>query len=171
MNVSCPLDTGRRTNPQNILSFWKRGTKTTKQGIRGYYKYKPLTVYFLRKLPISQRLWIISCLPKCDKPRELKKNLRPTTLFNDLYKFISWCVKESGKFNINIWCTVWIYEGKVRSRAINEFAKWPPYHRFFCKVNFKKKINLIFFDLKNRPMILWILFFFADVIFWVITLW
>lgn len=51
LNVSCPLDRGRRTNPQNILSFWNRGTKTTKQGIRGYYKYKPLTVYFLRKTP------------------------------------------------------------------------------------------------------------------------
>lgn len=57
LNVSCPLDRGRQKKPQNIFVFWKLGTKTKKSGIRGYYKYKPLTVYFLRKTSQITETW------------------------------------------------------------------------------------------------------------------
>lgn len=57
----------------------------------------------------------------------------------------------------------------VQSRAINEFAKWPSWHRlFFKKVDFFKGNKNIFF-LNNRPMIFGLFAFFlpafADVIF------
>ena len=54
---------------------------------------RAINCIFLRKeLPISQRLGIISCLPKGDKPRQFLKNWRPITLLNVLYKIISGCV-------------------------------------------------------------------------------
>lgn len=50
-------------------------------------------LFFLKKeLPISQKLGIISCLPKCDKPRQYLKNWRPITLLNVLYKLVSGCI-------------------------------------------------------------------------------
>lgn len=52
-----------------------------------------INLIFLKKeLPISQRLGIISCLPKGDKPRQYLKNWRPITLLNVLYKLISGCI-------------------------------------------------------------------------------
>ena len=52
-------------------------------------------LYILYKeLPISQRLGIISCLPKGDKPRQYLKNWRPITLLNVLYKIISGCLSQ-----------------------------------------------------------------------------
>ena len=46
-------------------------------------------IFYKKELPISQRLGIISCLPKGDKPREYLENWRPITLLNVLYKTIS----------------------------------------------------------------------------------
>ena len=47
-----------------------------------------------KELPISQRLGIISCLPKGDKPRQFLKNWRPITLLNVFYKIISSCISS-----------------------------------------------------------------------------
>ena len=49
-------------------------------------------VFVNRKLPVSQRLGIIACLPKGDKPRQFIKNWRPITLLNVFYKIISACI-------------------------------------------------------------------------------
>lgn len=53
-------------------------------------------VFSKKKLPacISQQLGMIPCLPKGYKPRQFlkKKNLRPITLLNVLYKIISGCL-------------------------------------------------------------------------------
>ena len=51
-------------------------------------------VFVNRKLPVSQRLGIITCLPKGDKPRQFIKNWRPITLLNVFYKIISACVSK-----------------------------------------------------------------------------
>lgn len=48
-------------------------------------------IFSKKELPISQRLGIISCLPKGDKPRQFLKNWRPITLLNVIYKLISGC--------------------------------------------------------------------------------
>lgn len=70
--VSCPLDRGRRKNPQNILAFWNLGTKK-KWNSRVFQVQANNCIFLKKKLTISQRLGIISCLPKDDKPRQLKK--------------------------------------------------------------------------------------------------
>ena len=51
-------------------------------------------IFYKKELPISQRLGIISCLPKGDKPRQYLKNWRPITLLNVLYKIISGCLSQ-----------------------------------------------------------------------------
>ena len=53
------------------------------------------------ELPITQRLGIISCLPKGDKPRQFLKNWRPITLLNVLYKIISGCLSHRIKQTLN----------------------------------------------------------------------
>ena len=55
-------------------------------------------IYRKKDLPISQRLGIISCLPKGDKPRQFLKNWRPFTLLNVLYKMISGCISNRLKY-------------------------------------------------------------------------
>ena len=50
------------------------------------------SIYQNKKLPASQRLGIITCLPKGDKPRQYLKNWRPITLLNVFYKIISGCI-------------------------------------------------------------------------------
>lgn len=49
-------------------------------------------IFIQKQLPISQRLGIISCLPKGDKPRQFLKNWRPITLLNVFYKLVSGCI-------------------------------------------------------------------------------
>ena len=56
-----------------------------------------------KKLPISQRLGIITCLPKGDKLRQyIKKNWRPITLLNVFYKIISGCISKRIKSTLYI---------------------------------------------------------------------
>lgn len=53
---------------QNFLIFFGKDIKN--------YVVRAINCIFLKKeLPISQRLGIISCLPKGDKPRQFKKKL------------------------------------------------------------------------------------------------
>ena len=55
-------------------------------------------IYRKKELPISQRLGIITGLPKGDKPRQFLKNWRPITLLNVLYKMISGCISNRLKY-------------------------------------------------------------------------
>ena len=55
-------------------------------------------IYRKKELPISQRLGIISCIPKGDKPRHFFKKWRPITLLNVLYKMISGCISNRLKY-------------------------------------------------------------------------
>lgn len=58
-------------------------------------------IFVKKELPISQRLGIITCLPKGDKPRQYLKNWRPITLLNVLYKLISGCLSYRIKSVLN----------------------------------------------------------------------
>jgi hypothetical protein len=58
-------------------------------------------IFEKRELPISQRLGIITCLPKGDKPRQFLKNWRPITLLNVLYKIISGCLSHRIKYTLD----------------------------------------------------------------------
>lgn len=54
---------------------------------RKNYITKAIKQIFLSgELPLSQRLGVILCLPKGDKPRQFLKNWRPITLLNVFYK-------------------------------------------------------------------------------------
>ena len=46
------------------------------------------------QLSISQRLGIITLIPKGDKDKTFLKNWRPLTLLNSLYKLVSGCIAE-----------------------------------------------------------------------------
>ena len=50
--------------------------------------------FIIQKLPHSQRMGIISLLPKGNKPKEFLKNWRPVTLLNSIYKLISGVIAE-----------------------------------------------------------------------------
>lgn len=49
-------------------------------------------IFSKKELPITQRLGVISCLPKGNKPRQFLKNWRPIILLNVMYKLISGCI-------------------------------------------------------------------------------
>ena len=50
--------------------------------------------YEMGKLSITQRLGVITLIPKGDKNKALLKNWRPLTLLNTLYKMVSGCIAE-----------------------------------------------------------------------------
>ena len=54
-------------------------------------------IFTKKELPIMQRLGIIYCLPKGDKPRQFLKKWRPITLLNVFYKLISGCLSQRQK--------------------------------------------------------------------------
>lgn len=49
LNVSCPLDRGRRKNPQNIFVFWKLGTKTKKKWNSRVLQVQTINCIFFKK--------------------------------------------------------------------------------------------------------------------------
>ena len=53
--------------------------------------------YEMGMLSVTQRLGIITLIPKGDKDKTLLKNWRPLTLLNSLYKLISGCLAERMK--------------------------------------------------------------------------
>jgi exonuclease III len=68
-----------------------------------YYILRAISCIFENKeLPISQRLGIITCIPKGDKPRQYLKNWRPITLLNVLYKLISGCLSNRMKSSLDV---------------------------------------------------------------------
>ena len=50
--------------------------------------------YSIGRLSVSQRLGIITLIPKGDKDKMFLKNWRPLTLLNALYKLVSGCIAE-----------------------------------------------------------------------------
>ena len=50
--------------------------------------------YQTGQLSVTQRLGIITIIPKGDKDKTLLKNWRPLTLLNSIYKLISGCIAE-----------------------------------------------------------------------------
>ena len=54
--------------------FWK--------DLKTYISKAINQIFILQQLPVSQRLRVISCLPKGDKPRQFLKNWPPITLLN-----------------------------------------------------------------------------------------
>ena len=57
--------------------------------------------YEMGSLSASQRLGIITLIPKGDKDKTYLKNWRPITLLNTLYKLISGCIAERMKPHMN----------------------------------------------------------------------
>ena len=50
--------------------------------------------YQIGQLSVTQRLGIVTIIPKGDKDKSLLKNWRPLTLLNSMYKLISGCIAE-----------------------------------------------------------------------------
>ena len=50
--------------------------------------------YELGQLSVTQRLGIVTIIPKGDKDKSLLKNWRPLTLLNTMYKLVSGCIAE-----------------------------------------------------------------------------
>jgi hypothetical protein len=73
--------------------FWK--------DLKGYILRAITCIFDKKVLPISQRLGIIACIPKGDKPRQYLRNWRPITLLNVLYKLISGCLSNRIKPSLN----------------------------------------------------------------------
>jgi exonuclease III len=70
--------------------------------LKGYITKAVQHIFLCKHLPISQRLGIISCLPKGDKPRQFLKNWRPITLLNVFYKIISGCIGQRIKSTLDV---------------------------------------------------------------------
>lgn len=88
------------------------------------YVVRAINCIFLKKeLPISQRLGIISCLPKGDKPRQFLKNWRPKTLLNVLYKIISGCLSFRIKQVLDIIISN-TQSGFIKGRYIGENTRF-----------------------------------------------
>lgn len=75
------------------------------------------------QLPVSQRLGIISCLPKGDKPRQFLKNWRPITLLNVLYKVISGCISYRIKSTLDLLISN-TQTGFIQGRYIGENTRF-----------------------------------------------
>ena len=50
--------------------------------------------YLTGEMSVSQKLGVITCIPKPDKPKQYLKNWRPITLLNTTYKLASSCIAE-----------------------------------------------------------------------------
>ena len=48
--------------------------------------------YSIKEMSYVQRLGIITCIPKSNKPKKYLKNWRPLTLLNCVYKMASACI-------------------------------------------------------------------------------
>jgi hypothetical protein len=85
---------------------------------------KSINQIFLQKqLPISQRLGIISCLPKGDKPRHFLKNWRPITLLNVFYKLIAGCISRRIKSTLDFLISD-TQTGFMKGRYIGENTRY-----------------------------------------------
>ena len=109
-------DLEREITEAELLSTLKNMKNNKSPGSDGYtaeffkFFWKDLSTIIVRavndaflknQLPISQRLGIISCLSKGDKPRQYLKNWRPITLLNVFYKLISGCLSQRIKSTLD----------------------------------------------------------------------
>ena len=53
--------------------------------------------YSIKEMSCVQRLGIITCIPKSNKPKQYLKNWRPLTLLNCVYKMASACIANRMK--------------------------------------------------------------------------
>ena len=58
--------------------------------------------YELGMLSVTQRLGIITLIPKGDKDKSFLKNWRPLTLLNSIYKLVSGCIADRIKPHLDI---------------------------------------------------------------------
>ena len=128
-------------------------------------------------LPASQRLGVISLLPKGDKPKDLLQNLRPVTLLNSGYKLVS----GSLAYRINELLPRLINEqqaGFVKGRYIGECIRTTADVFDYANKNKKEGLLLLInfqkaFDSVSFKYILRVLGFFgfkSGIINWVKTL-
>lgn len=80
-------------------------------------------IFSKKELPISQRLGIISCLPKGDKPRQYLKNWRSITLLNVIYKLISGCLSYRVRSTLDILISD-TQSGFIKGRFIGENTRF-----------------------------------------------
>ena len=153
-----------------ILRTLKNSKSNTAPGLTGFtyefYKifWRDLKTFIVdaanhsfreMKLPESQRVGVISLLPKGDKPMDLLKNLRPVTLTDSLYKLISGSVA----FRINELLPGIINEqqcGFVKGRYIGECIRttfdvfeWAKKHNktgLLLLIDFEKAFDSISFN-------------------------
>lgn len=81
-------------------------------------------IFVKKELPISQRLGIITCLPKGDKPRQFLKNWHPITLLNVLYKLISGCLSYRIKSAVLNYLISETQSGFIKGRYIGENTRF-----------------------------------------------
>ena len=80
-------------------------------------------IFSKNELPVSQRLGIITCIPKGDKPIQFFKNWRPITLLNVLYKIISGCLARRIKSTLDILISD-TQSGFMKGRYIGENTRF-----------------------------------------------
>ena len=119
MSSSCPkLSEAQKAKMERIITteeltnYLKKTKNNVSPGSSGFtnefFKYFWIDLkFFITKainfgyemgmLSVTQRLGIITLIPKGDKDKTLLKNWRPLTLLNSLYKLISGCLAERMK--------------------------------------------------------------------------
>ncbi len=69
----------------------------------GYFILRSLNYgYANGEMSVTQKVGIITCIPKGDKPRHYMKNWRPISLLNTIYKLGSSCIAERIKTVLNV---------------------------------------------------------------------
>ena len=99
----------RKITPEELLIYLKKTKNNVSPGSSGFsneffkFFWNDLKIFISKAinfgyetgmLSITQRLGIITLIPKGDKDKTLIKNWRPLTLLNSLYKLISGCIAE-----------------------------------------------------------------------------
>ena len=95
--------------PEELTKYLKRTKNNVSPGSSGFtnefFKFFWIDLkYFVTKainfgyengrLSVTQRLGIITLIPKGDKDKTYLKNWRPLTLLNSLYKLVSGCIAD-----------------------------------------------------------------------------
>ena len=94
---------------EELVKYMKKAKNNVSPGSTGFtnefYKFflRDLKIFMLNSinhsyqtgmLSVTQRLGIITLIPKGDKDKSFLKNWRPLTLLNSMYKIISGCISE-----------------------------------------------------------------------------
>jgi hypothetical protein len=155
------MDLEKQIRESEILQVLKEMKNNKTPGSDGFtseffkFFWKDLKIYITgainqifeqKYLPITQRLGIISCLPKGDKPRQFLKNWRPITLLNVLYKLISGCISQRIKSTLDYLISN-SQTGFIKGRYIGENTRFIyDLMSFTEKHNFPRLLMLIDFE-------------------------